>query len=234
MARPFAPPTLHTGQNGVRHRAVGFTIRSTNRQVCRSQCPPIGLTSCVPASVGNDRWAGLAGPWSECLGWAGFAWHWNSGAHGSNHCSTTLKIVLRPRADSSGMSPCRRPTPTVIDLPQRFGASSRHIIDPGSRLCADHLCATIGFSPKFFGAPAFAKRCCSTRTRRAFPTHLGRATAWTPIGRFFAQAIYGRLRSRNGRRRIPAHRDRIGRHCCLMPPGPPIETGAALSIIVDG
>ena len=87
--------------------------------------------------------------------------------------------------------------PITIDLPQRFGNSSFHIVDPGqSYVRIDYKGGAVGFSTEnIFWGPGVRQDLLLDANAGGFPhVFIGSSHAIpTPIGRFHAQLIYGRL-----------------------------------------
>jgi hypothetical protein len=122
--------------------------------------------------------------------------------------------------------------PTTIDEPQRFGNSSFHIIDPGqSFVRLDGFGLTTGFSSEdIFWGPGVRQALLFDANAAGFP-HMFLGTSHgisTPIGRFHAQLIYGRLEQSDfappngGKSRFGS-----GGVAVWMPPSQPIEIGVA-------
>ena len=236
-ARPFAPPTLQHWSKTVCD--IGPWESRFARPI-DSGLPFTGLRPSVSTSYNSGfPWGMSDGPVWQGRGlnaWvtAGFAWHFgilSARIEPLFDYAQNQSFVLAPTP--SGTSPFADDLrPTVIDLPQRFGASSRHIIDPGqSFVRADYLGATIGFSTEnIFWGPGIRQALLFDANAAGFP-HAFVGTSHgiaTPIGRFFAQAIYGRLEESKWAPTNPsASRFGSGVIAVWMPPGPPIEIGAA-------
>ena len=155
-------------------------------------------------------------------------------AHGSNHCSSTARIGRSSsRLRSEGSSPYVDDLrPNIIDLPQRFGNSSFHIVDPGqSFVRADYRGAAIGISTEdIFWGPGIRQALLFDANAAGFP-HLFVGTSHaiaTPVGRFYAQLLYGRLQeSRWAPPNGSSSRFGAGGIAVWMPPSQPIEIGVA-------
>ena len=122
--------------------------------------------------------------------------------------------------------------PTTIDEPQRFGNSSFHITDPGqSFVRVDGFGLTAGFSTEdIFWGPGVRQALLFDANAGGFP-HLFLGTSHglsTPIGRFHAQLLYGRL-EQSDFAPPSGSKSRFGSGAVAvwMPPSQPIEIGVA-------
>jgi hypothetical protein len=122
--------------------------------------------------------------------------------------------------------------PTTIDEPQRFGNSSFHIVDPGqSFVRLDGFGLTTGFSTEdIFWGPGVRQALLFDANAAGFP-HIFVGTSHgisTPVGRFHAQLIYGRL-EQSDFAPPSASNSRFGSGgiAVWMPPSQPIEIGVA-------
>jgi len=122
--------------------------------------------------------------------------------------------------------------PGSIDEPQRFGNSSFHIVDPGqSFIRLDGFGLTTGFSTEdIFWGPGVRQALLLDANAAGFP-HIFIGTSHgisTPVGRFHAQLIYGRL-EQSDYSPPSASKSRFGSGgiAVWMPPSQPIEIGVA-------
>jgi hypothetical protein len=122
--------------------------------------------------------------------------------------------------------------PTTIDEPQRFGNSSFHIVDPGqSFVRVDGFGMAAGFSTEdIFWGPGVHQALLFDANAAGFP-HVFVGTSHgisTPIGRFHAQLIYGRLEESDYAPTSDSKsRFGSGGIAVWMPPGQTIEIGVA-------
>ena len=122
--------------------------------------------------------------------------------------------------------------PATIDLPQRFGNSSFHIADPGqSFIRADYRGAALGFSTEdIFWGPGVRQALLFDGNSAGFPhVFVGTSHAIaTPVGRFHAQLIYGRLEQSDwAPKSQTSSRFGAGGIAVWMPSSQPIEIGVA-------
>jgi hypothetical protein len=122
--------------------------------------------------------------------------------------------------------------PYYIDVPQRFGPSTFHIVNPGqSYVRLDWRGATVGFSTEdIFWGPGVQQALLFDDNASGFPhVFLGSSHGIaTPVGTFYGQLIYGRLEeSGYGPASVSASRFGAGGIVVWMAPGLPIEIGAA-------
>lgn len=125
--------------------------------------------------------------------------------------------------------------PTTIDLPQRFGNSSFQMINPGQSVVRiDYHGAALGFSTEdIFWGPGVRQALLFDGNASGFPhAFIGTSHAVaTPLGRFHAQLIYGRLEESDwAPQSLTTSRFGAGAIAVWMPPTPasaPIELGVA-------
>ena len=223
--RPFAPQVLR--------RWASLSHADTNSRV-------IVLRPSISASNNSGfAWGMQDGPvWqgrgANVWGTAGLALHFGPLSarieplleYGQNRAFTLTPV-------NAGSSPYVDDLrPATIDEPQRFGNSSFHMIDPGqSFVRLDGFGLTTGFSTEdIFWGPGIRQALLFDANAGGFP-HVFLGTSHglsTPIGRFHAQLIYGRLEQSdyappNGSK----SRFGSGGIAVWMPPSQPIEIGVA-------
>jgi hypothetical protein len=239
-ARPFAPTTL---------RGWATSERDVGPWTARIAAPSntsSSLTLLRP-SISSSYNSGFAwgmgdGPVWQGRGlnaWAtaGLAWHFgilNARIEPLFEQGQNRAFGLNPTP--AGASPFVDDLrPTEIDLPQRFGKSSFHIMDPGqSFVRLDYRGAALGFSTEdIFWGPGVRQALLFDANAAGFPhAFFGTSHALaTPVGRFHAQLIYGRLEeSKWAPANGSASRFGAGGIAIWMPPTPataPIEFGVA-------
>ena len=237
-ARPFAPSTL---------QSWALANRDTGPWKSRFAAPPperassfVVLRPSITSSYNSGfAWGMSDGPVWQGRGlnaWAtaGLAWHFGIlnarieplFEQGQNR---SFALAVTPAGGSPFVDDLR---PTEIDLPQRFGNSSFHIVDPGqSFVRLDYHGATLGFSTEdIFWGPGVRQALLFDANAAGFPhAFVGTSHAIaTPIGRFFGQLIYGRLEESDW---APANKSSsrfgAGGIAVWMPPSQPIEIGIA-------
>jgi hypothetical protein len=165
---------------------------------------------------------------------AGLAWHFGVFSarieplfqYGENR---SFPLAVPQQGSSTFVDDMR---PVTIDLPQRLGNSSFHIADPGqSFVRVDYRGAAIGFSTEdIFWGPGIRQALLFDANAAGFPhAFVGTSHAIaTPIGRFHAQLLYGRLeQSRWAPASGSTSRFGAGGIAVWMPPSQPIEIGVA-------
>lgn len=141
-------------------------------------------------------------------------------------------FMLEPIKSSSSSPFVDDMRPTTIDEPQRVGSSSFHIVDPGqSFVRVDGFGLTTGFSTEdIFWGPGVRQALLLDGNAAGFP-HIFIGTSHglsTPVGRFYAQLIYGRLeQSDYAPKAVSTSRFGSGGIAVWMPPTQPIEIGVA-------
>jgi len=237
--RPFAPPTIRAWAAATRDSSLSpWTSRLNGQSTIGSS-----LTVLRP-SVSSSYNSGFAWGMSDGPVWqgrglnawatAGLAWQFGAFSarieplfqYGQNQ---SFQLASTPQGSSVYVDDMR---PNIIDLPQRFGNSSFHIADPGqSFVRVDYRGAAIGFSTEdIFWGPGIRQALLFDANAAGFP-HLFMGTSHaiaTPVGRFYAQLLYGRLEeSRWAPANASASRFGAGGIAVWMPPSQPIEIGVA-------
>jgi hypothetical protein len=236
-ARPFAPPTIRgwASSNGDfgpwKARLAAPSDHASAFSILRPSITSSYNSGFAWGMGDGPVWQGRGlNAWAT----AGLAWHagiLNARIEPLFELGQNRAFALEPT--TKGSSPFVDDLrPTEIDLPQRFGNSSLHILDPGqSFIRLDYRGATLGFSTEnIFWGPGVRQALLFDANAAGFPHAFigtGHAIA-TPAGRFYAQLIYGRLEeSRWAPANVSASRFGAGGIAVWMPPSQTIEIGVA-------
>lgn len=234
--RPFAPPTI---------RAWSVVARDSTPWQSRLATAPdyVASIEVLRPSVSTSYNSGFAWGMNDGPVWQGRGANaWGTlglVAHAGIFSARIEPLVdyaenrafaLLPTAGSSQYADDMRPT--AIDLPQRFGNSTFHIVDPGQsyiRLDVAGLAAGLSTEDIFWG-PGIRQALLFDANAAGFPhVFLGTSHAIsTPIGRFHGRLIYGRLEeSAFAPASASTSRFGAGGIAVWMPPTQPIEIGVA-------
>ena len=225
-ARPFAPPTIRAWAAASRD-----SVATASLSVLRPSISSSYNSGFAWGMSDGPVWQGRGlNAWAT----AGLVWHFGNLSariepllqYGQNR---QFELAPAPGGSSAYVDDMR---PVTIDLPQRFGNSSFHIADPGqSFVRADYRGAAIGISTEdIFWGPGIRQALLFDANAAGFPhAFVGTSHAIaTPVGRFHAQLIYGRLEQSEW---APASqttsRFGAGGIVVWMPPTQPIEIGVA-------